>query len=298
MYNLTFQQIYAFLTAARFSNLSKAAEYLLVSQPALSRTLGRFEETVGLKVFSRSNQGVKLLPAGKYLYSEMEPLYDAIETAIRNAQSIAEPAMAQLRIIQPIAYSVVDDYSAPKEFIKKFEDKYPNVQVEETLCDFQELRQRLEYGNADIVISQDFAIADITNISSRRVAPYNMFVAVSHLHPLARHDIILPEMLADETLHIVPKTGTPVDKTNALSLYNKMGFSPKSIEFAANFQTLLHTIRHRNGISICGRFKNASDIKYYPIPGALNHASVVVAWNTRRLTAAAQNFINMIPVEG
>ena len=52
MYNITFQQMEAFLTAAKYLNLSKAADAMFVSQSALSKTLQRFEEGVELQLFN------------------------------------------------------------------------------------------------------------------------------------------------------------------------------------------------------------------------------------------------------
>jgi DNA-binding transcriptional LysR family regulator len=66
LYNITFQQIEAFLTVGRYLNMSRAAESLYISQPTLSKALQRFESGIGFTVFNRNNQGVSLTPQGEY----------------------------------------------------------------------------------------------------------------------------------------------------------------------------------------------------------------------------------------
>jgi DNA-binding transcriptional LysR family regulator len=58
MYSITFQQMEAFLTAAKYLNLSKAADAMFISQSALSKTLQRFEEGRGASAVYQEQPGV------------------------------------------------------------------------------------------------------------------------------------------------------------------------------------------------------------------------------------------------
>jgi DNA-binding transcriptional LysR family regulator len=299
MYNITFQQIEVFLNVARYKNLSLAAERMYISQPALSRTLSRFEESIGARVFNRSNKGVELTSEGEYLYSQLEPLYNNMSSVIKSARGLAAEERRALRIIEPISYDAVEDFDIIKDTVRQYVKRNPDVIMSETLCDFAELRQQLEYGNTDLTVTQDFALSGIPNISRRIIGVYNMYIAISEGHELAAYDDLTknPDRLQDETLYIVPQTGTLFDKEQAFMSYRQMGFSPKHIEFVPNFPTLLHTIRRKKGYSICGRFKHigADDIKYYPIPLELNPARVIIAWRGPRLSQEAKNFLAMLP---
>ncbi|MDR0491835.1 MAG: LysR family transcriptional regulator [Oscillospiraceae bacterium] len=297
MYDFTFPQIEAFLTVARYKNLSEAAEHMFVTQPALSRTLQRFEESIGTAVFTRSNKGVKLTPEGEYLFSALDPLYSNVGVVVRTVRELTSEQKKRLQIVQYISYDAVEDFDAAKAIVKEYINRYPDVDVIETLYDFQELRQQIEYGNADIAICQDFALAGIPNVTRRIISPYNMYAAISATHPLASHDVLKPELFRDEPLFIVPKTGTAFDREHALVLYGQLGFALNRIEFVPNFLTLLHTLRLRKGFSICGRFifTGIDDIKYYPIPHEINPSRVVIAWRNGKLSAEAQSFIDMLP---
>jgi DNA-binding transcriptional LysR family regulator len=296
MYSITFQQVATFLTVARYLNLTKSAEAMYISQPALSKTLRRFEDGVGLRLFTRSNQGVALTREGEYLRSTLEPLYNNMNKTIMTARSIAESKNKTLRVVEPSSFDAAEDYDILKKIIRQYEDKYPDVVLIESLCDFKELRQQLEFGDVDIVFAQDFAVENIQNVSVKRVAKFNLHIAMSANHRLARHDSLMPDLMNDEVFFIEPHTGAPSDMDNLVRRCRRMGFSPKSIEYSPNFQTLLHTIRQCKGLSMCGRYNiGTDDIKYFPVDGGTDGAYVTAAWRAGTLTREARNFIDMLP---
>ena len=52
------------LTAAECKSISRAAEILYISQPALSRYISKLERELGLALFERSGEGIRLTDAG------------------------------------------------------------------------------------------------------------------------------------------------------------------------------------------------------------------------------------------
>ena len=67
---MTIVQVLYFLEAARMGNISRAAEALFVSQPALSLQIKRLEEELGCALFRREPQGVCLTDAGQVFLRE------------------------------------------------------------------------------------------------------------------------------------------------------------------------------------------------------------------------------------
>ena len=49
----------AFYTVAQTGNVTKAAELLCLSQPAVTRSIHRLEESLGCKLFTRVSRGVR-----------------------------------------------------------------------------------------------------------------------------------------------------------------------------------------------------------------------------------------------
>lgn len=71
---MTILQVQYFLEIARMGNISRAAEALFVSQPALSLQIKRLEEEIGCELFQREPQGVSLTDAGKVFFREAREL--------------------------------------------------------------------------------------------------------------------------------------------------------------------------------------------------------------------------------
>ena len=57
-----------FLEVADYGSISKAAEHLYISQPAVSMTIKKLEENLSATLFIRKTRGVALTEEGKLLY--------------------------------------------------------------------------------------------------------------------------------------------------------------------------------------------------------------------------------------
>ena len=67
MYNITFQQISMFMAVAKKLNISAVAGEAFISQTALSKMIHRLEDSLGLRLFNRTNRGLTLTPEGERL---------------------------------------------------------------------------------------------------------------------------------------------------------------------------------------------------------------------------------------
>lgn len=87
-----------FYEVARCGNISKAAENLYISQPAVSKSITKLEQSISHTLFIRSKRGVKLTEEGKTLYEHLEKAFDTIDHAEKKLKQIGELGMGQLRI--------------------------------------------------------------------------------------------------------------------------------------------------------------------------------------------------------
>ncbi|MDR3364660.1 MAG: LysR family transcriptional regulator [Clostridiales Family XIII bacterium] len=299
MYSITFQQIETFLTIAKYMNLSRAAEAMYISQPALSKTLQRLEERIGIRLFLRGNSGVVLTPEGAYLYKTLEPLYASLNETIDTAQAISSKPSRTLRIVQPPVYDVAVIFEEAKDGIRRFAAEHPGIVLTESLCEFKELRNAIEYSTADIAIIYDFVLGQMKNVSYKRITEFSMYLAISSKHPLAKGDK-LPSIkaLASEVFYRVGYLDDEASREIYKGECEELGFAPEQFVFVSNVQTLVHAIREMKGVSICGRFNyfgQEGDVKYYPLPPFKEKKYVVAAWQADRLTAEAKLFVNMLP---
>src|SRR5271155_3851844 len=76
-------QIRYFAAAARHEHLGRAADELDMSQPALSRSILKLEEELGVQLFDRAGRGVRLNSAGKILLRRIASAHAECEDAVR-----------------------------------------------------------------------------------------------------------------------------------------------------------------------------------------------------------------------
>jgi DNA-binding transcriptional LysR family regulator len=99
-------QLRAFIEVARHGNLTKAAGVLCLSQPAISAKIKSLEEEVGLRLFERLPQGMRLTHHGEVLLDEAKRTLCAADGLVTRARALgaAEPECIRLGTIgEPIA---------------------------------------------------------------------------------------------------------------------------------------------------------------------------------------------------
>ena len=115
-----------FYTVAKCGSLTKAAEELYISQPAVSQAIKQLESQLGGKLFNRVSRGMELTETGgKQMFDIVEQalkMLDSAEDRFRERRNIAT---GQIRIAA--ADTIVTHFLM--RYIKKYHEIYPNVNI-------------------------------------------------------------------------------------------------------------------------------------------------------------------------
>lgn len=87
-----------FHTVAKAGNISKAANQLYISQPAISKAISKLEEELGNALFNRSSRGVTLTEEGQVLYEYVERAFDSLNMGEENLKNYKELGIGHIRI--------------------------------------------------------------------------------------------------------------------------------------------------------------------------------------------------------
>ena len=118
-------RIRVFRTVARHLNFSRAAEELLLTQPAVTQQVKALEDELGVPLFDRSGGRITLTAGGKVLL----PLADQIkEISDRAFAAVAEASGEQAGELAVGASQTVAQYLLPN-FIAGFIKAYPRIQI-------------------------------------------------------------------------------------------------------------------------------------------------------------------------
>ena len=79
----------AFCAVAQTGNVTKAAELLCLSQPAVTRSIHRLEESLGCKLFIRVSRGVRLTVEGTALFSHVDSAFKSLSNGERELKRLA-----------------------------------------------------------------------------------------------------------------------------------------------------------------------------------------------------------------
>ena len=94
--------IVAFARAASHGSFTAAAQSLSVSPSAVSKTIQRLEQQLGLRLFTRTTRSLVLTPEGRDLHQRALELLRAADDVVQSAVAAkAEPA-GTLKIAAPL----------------------------------------------------------------------------------------------------------------------------------------------------------------------------------------------------
>lgn len=144
------QQLLHFLEVAEQQSFRGAARRLHLSQPALSRSIRKLEEQLGVPLFHRDTKKVQLTLYGEALL----PRASATLNSIGDAQQVIE----ELKGIEGGEFSVgygpvYSDFLAARS-IGEFCRRYPKVNIYTEIGRFTELIERLKSGQLDLFIGE------------------------------------------------------------------------------------------------------------------------------------------------
>lgn len=114
-----------FYTVAKFGNLTRAAEQLMISQPAISKDIKTLEDQLGVNLIERTNNGVFLTEVGEAIYSKVE---NALEELTIVEDVISQHLNMEKGILKiGVSEVILDEYLMP--YIQEFNEKFPNISL-------------------------------------------------------------------------------------------------------------------------------------------------------------------------
>lgn len=116
----------SFATVAKFGHLTRAAEALHLSQPALSGHIKVMEEQLGVSLFERTPSGMSLTPAGARLVTEAEGILAAVAHLVQTAQALRGQPTGHLSVGTVLEPGVL----RVGELIVRSLERYPQIQIE------------------------------------------------------------------------------------------------------------------------------------------------------------------------
>lgn len=145
MVNLELYRV--FYTVAKCGSLTRAAEELYISQPAVSQAIKQLETQLGGQLFNRTHKGMELSETGgKQIFPIVEKALKLFDQAESKYSELKDTATGIVRICA--ADTVSTHFLLP--YIKEYHEKHPNVNLILQNCTSSETIEMLKNGKGDI----------------------------------------------------------------------------------------------------------------------------------------------------
>ena len=137
-----------FFVVAKCKSMTKAADILFVSQPAISKSIKNLEDQLGTYLFNRTTKGLELTTEGELLYKRIHPILVALQNVENELSEYKELDAGEIRI----GVSTVLTKCILLDALSEFKSQYPNIRffIKNGLT--SELIKDLNDGKLDFVI--------------------------------------------------------------------------------------------------------------------------------------------------
>ena len=148
MQNINLNLFKIFYEVAKCGSLSSTSKKIIISQPAISKSIKQLEETLDETLFYRNVNGMQLTTKGKALLSYVEEANNVIRTGIRSMIESDILCRGELKVGAPS--HIASFYLYDK--IKQFHDDYPQIEISIISRSTIDLIKMLENHDLDLVI--------------------------------------------------------------------------------------------------------------------------------------------------
>ena len=295
---MTLQDIINVLTIVQEKNFSRAAARLYVSQSAISQSVARLEQELGVPLFLRSTKEVRPTEEGLLFVEKGKPVVDAYNQFCTDMKHLVSPNKQRLRVGVSSFFS---RYLTFQKEVRHDREKYPfDVEIVEdtgAVVEQMTIDRRVDFAFARAPLRQN-------KLEYEPLFTEQIFLMVPAIHPICE---MLP-VLEDDPYPTVPleyfKDSSFVMITNSLVTSNciKMcqdaGFTPHVVASTTVWERIYTNVVELDLVGFISSifakpYSSDSLVRYFRIDSELASLEHIVAYLSRdKLSANARTYID------
>lgn len=277
-----------FLKAAEFGNLSRVAEKLDISQPALSRQISALEQEIGTALFHRTGRGLTLTPAGEIFRVRAEAIMEEIERVPEEVMHAADTPAGRLAFGAPPFMGRV----LTGELVASYLEAFPHVRLRVRGAHSFQLREAIFFRDIDIgILAAPLTEPDLHTEPLLQEQLYLVGPPGSDLSP--ERPLTL-DMVADRPLILTPRPDGL--RTLIETEFARIGRRVR-VAVETEYAPMDDLIRRRVGFTImpfCGMVNSPlTELAWAPIEGLSVTWLIALLQNSER-SLAARRFVEML----
>lgn len=232
---MTTRQLYYLVTISDLGSLSAAAQVLGISQPALSKFLTEYEDSLGFLIFLRYRRQLTPTSVGRYVIECAQKILDEQTRMLQSLRAVTDSNYARIRLATaPNRGAII--YS---RIYNPFSHRYPDISLSLTELYASEQPGAILHGQIDLAIGSGKNSQKVTDLP---FAYEELLVSLPVSHPLATADRIRLSDLRDTPFVLQgPRHSIRV---LAEELFQEAGFNPV-VTFESNDVILVDSMLHQ-----------------------------------------------------
>lgn len=282
-----------FLAIAREQSISKAAEFLYITQPSLSRQMQNLEREIGKKLFIRGNKKITLTETGMLLRKRAEELLDLYEKTECEISATQDTVSGEVFIGGGESYAI----ETVARVAKDMHDTHSGIRFNFFSGDTADVMEKLDKGLIDFGILVE--PADLSKYEYIRLPQKDTWgVLMRKDSPLAKLEYITPEDLYDVPLirskHTMTKNGIydwfkkDPSELNIVTTYNLIYNASILVKEGMGYAVSLDKLINTTG---------DSELTFRPLNPPIE-TSLAFCWKRYQVfSVAAENFLERMKKE-
>ena len=167
--NINYNLYKSFLVVYETKNISRAADILYISQPAVSHNIKELEKQLNIQLFYKKSNGMNTTSEADILYKYISSAFNSIWKGELTISDMAGLKTGVVKVGIPSYLTIL----FLSDIITEFRNKYPNVKIEIVSKPIPDLITMLQTQNIDIVIDCQPISPEKSSTSIKYLKSYN-----------------------------------------------------------------------------------------------------------------------------
>jgi len=238
-------QLKVFYYSAKYSSLSRAAEELYITQPAVTKQIQQLQNYYGIKLLNRFGKKMVLTDSGEALYKIAEKILDLENQAEEIIRDFKQLKSGHIKILSSESFGA---YYLPF-VLDRFHKAYPYIRISVNVLPVEEIYENTSRLTCDIgFVSYTM---DNPKIEAREILKDSIVLIVPPSHPYAEKSSFSPQELENQPI-IMHEEGSATRRIvdNFLKKYE---INVKIIFEFSNIEAIKRAVENRMGISLVSK---------------------------------------------
>ena len=285
-------QLQYFQTIARFQHLTKAAEYLNISQPALSVSLSKLEKEVGTNLFDRNGRNISLNECGK-IYLQY------VDAALMNMTNARTEISEHIKKNKGTLTLYMTCKAGFEKYLLGFRTQHPEIVLRRYEIFASDIESSIERESCDFITVVEYS-PESRGCHCEILSSDDLLLVVNKKNPLAQRKSVEILDLKDEKFIVLPSGYSYRILTD--SICRDVGFECNILHECFLCQ-LFACVSHGLGVSIVTEslVRSPCNSQYYdnlafiPITGSNSTVKTALIWPEKKLLSReAQLFLDYV----